>query len=439
LVQGEGVAAADLAVTQTATPDPVLVGSPLTYAVTVSNAGPSAATGVTLTDALPAGVTLVSASPGCTGTGPVTCALGSLASGASATVTLVVTPLAAGPLTNTTSVAGAETDPAAANNTVTQATMVNPNQVPNGVIDTPTGPVTLTAGQSVSFTGTGTDPEGQPLTFRWTFGGGAPDATVEDPGPVTFSTPGTYPVTFTVTDSVGAADPTPDSRVVTVNVDNPPTVTLTAPAHGVPVAGMVEVKATATDDVGVVAVLFQVDGVDIGQADASNPYTASWDTTAAADGLHTLTATAWDAAGNIAKSTTTVTVANAVAVAAASSSGGCFIATAAFGSPLAAEVQALRAFRDQALLPYRPGQRLVAAYYRLSPPIAELIRQHEALRAATRALLWPVVWWTHLALAWPALALALGGGTVVSCSVLPFLLLRARLARGHCRARRGKP
>ena len=93
------------------------------------------------------------------------------------------------------------------------------NQAPNGTIDTPPGGNTIiTAGQSVNFTGTGVDPDSNvPLTFSWNFGGGAANSTVEDPGNVVFATPGTYTVTFTVRDSLGLADPTPDSRVITVN------------------------------------------------------------------------------------------------------------------------------------------------------------------------------------------------------------------------------
>ncbi|MDQ8739411.1 DUF11 domain-containing protein [Paenibacillus sp. LHD-38] len=121
---------ADLAVTKTDTPDPVFVGSPLTYNVVVPNNGPSTATGVTLIDTLPAGVTFISANPSqgsCTETGGVvTCSLGTLANGASATVEIVVTPTAAGTTTNTANVSGNEFDPNLANNTDTEETVIIP-------------------------------------------------------------------------------------------------------------------------------------------------------------------------------------------------------------------------------------------------------------------------------------------------------------------------
>jgi YVTN family beta-propeller protein len=72
--------------------------------------------------------------------------------------------------------------------------------------------------------------------------------------------------------------------------------------------------------------------------------------------------------------------------------GGCFIATAAYGSDMAPEVQALREFRDRRLLTNPPGRAFVAFYYRHSPALADAIRPHDGVRAAVRATLRPLVW-----------------------------------------------
>jgi hypothetical protein len=69
----------------------------------------------------------------------------------------------------------------------------------------------------------------------------------------------------------------------------------------------------------------------------------------------------------------------------------CFIATAAYGSPMNAHVESLRRFRDRVLLQFGAGRAFVGAYYKYSPPIADWIADSKALRAATRALLWPLV------------------------------------------------
>ena len=93
------------------------------------------------------------------------------------------------------------------------------NYAPNGVIDTPTSNMTINVGEWVEFTGTGTDPDGDlPLSFLWQFGAGSgiADSTLEDPGLVQFNNPGTFTVTFTVTDALGLSDPTPAMCTVTV-------------------------------------------------------------------------------------------------------------------------------------------------------------------------------------------------------------------------------
>src|SRR3989441_1566223 len=78
----------------------------------------------------------------------------------------------------------------------------------------------------------------------------------------------------------------------------PPTVSITAPAAGATVAGTVTVSASATDNVGVVGVQFKLDGANLGAEVTSAPYTLSWNTATASNGLHTLTAVARDPAGN---------------------------------------------------------------------------------------------------------------------------------------------
>jgi uncharacterized repeat protein (TIGR01451 family) len=125
---------ADLVIGITDTPDPIYVGSGLTYNITVANNGPVAATGVTVTDALPAGLNFVSASPSQGSVAVVgnvvTCNLGGLATDAGATVSIRVSPAIGGEIVNLVSVAANETDFSPANNTArTSTTVIGPQPI----------------------------------------------------------------------------------------------------------------------------------------------------------------------------------------------------------------------------------------------------------------------------------------------------------------------
>lgn len=74
-----------------------------------------------------------------------------------------------------------------------------------------------------------------------------------------------------------------------------------------------------------------------------------------------------------------------------SSSGGCFIATEAYGYPIEPYVNVLHEFRDRFLLANRVGKILVDFYYTYSPPVADFIENNDGLRAIARAILLPVV------------------------------------------------
>jgi hypothetical protein len=92
----------------------------------------------------------------------------------------------------------------------------------------------------------------------------------------------------------------------------PPTTSITAPANGATVTGTTAVSATAADNVGVTKVEFYLDNV-LQSTDTTAPYDWSWDTTAAANGAHSLTSKAYDAANNVGTSAAVnVTVSNVV-------------------------------------------------------------------------------------------------------------------------------
>jgi CSLREA domain-containing protein len=139
---------ADLSITKSDSPDPVLVGGLLTTTLTVDNDGPEDAVAVVVTDSLPSEVSFDSASSSqgsCTeSSGTVTCDLGDLAAGDSATVTITATADAEGTVTNSASVASSTEDPDQSDNDDSEGTTVNP--IPGGGIETGAGGTAHRAG-----------------------------------------------------------------------------------------------------------------------------------------------------------------------------------------------------------------------------------------------------------------------------------------------------
>lgn len=174
---------ADLSVA-VAAPASTTQGDAIAYTITVTNNGPGPTGGVTLTDSLPAGTSLYSigSSQGaCSGTSTLTCALGALEDGASATVQVTAIANATGSLTDSASVTGTEADPSTANNSASTTTLVRafPTSASSTLGTSPTaatakpqaatGKASEKARTSVAFSAT-INPEGSATTWHFAIG-----------------------------------------------------------------------------------------------------------------------------------------------------------------------------------------------------------------------------------------------------------------------------
>jgi uncharacterized repeat protein (TIGR01451 family) len=155
---------ADMAVTQTASPNPAIAGQNLTYTLAITNMGTAVASGVTVTDTLPAGVTFVSASPGASNLGgTVVAAPGTMANGTGTNITITVKPTTGGSITNVATVASTSPDSNPANNSATLVTTVDALPV---ITAGPTN-VAVIQGSTASFSAAAT---GTPSpAFQWFF------------------------------------------------------------------------------------------------------------------------------------------------------------------------------------------------------------------------------------------------------------------------------
>ena len=203
------------------------------------------------------------------------------------------------------------TDSLGAETRDTQTITVVDNIAPTASIDTPNAPQSIQASQSVSFTGSGSDADDNtPLTYNWDFNGGATNSTLEDPGNVTFAEPGTYTVTFTVTDSLGAS--TSDTQTITVVENTAPTASIDTPntAQSIQTGQSLSFTGSGTD------------------ANGNTPLTYNWNfnggatnstledpgnVTFAEPGTYTVTFTVTDSLGASTSATQTITVADNIA------------------------------------------------------------------------------------------------------------------------------
>jgi hypothetical protein len=143
------------------------------------------------------------------------------------------------------------------------------NQAPTATITSPSSNVTINPGQPVSFAGTGSDPDGTIASYAWSFPGGSPaSSAVANPGNVTYSVPGTYTASFSVTDNGGLSSPTA-TRTITV----PDFSLSTSPAsQSVQPGGGTSYTATVTGGTGFTgAVGFSVTGLPAGATASFNP------------------------------------------------------------------------------------------------------------------------------------------------------------------------
>jgi len=159
---------ADLVVSQAPSTNVVLLGQNLSYSLSISNLGLQAVSSVSITDAIPPNVTFSSASPGCVFTnGMVICNLGAMNAGGSNGVTVTVTPLAVGFVTNIVTVGSELFDPATANNSTTNVTSVTTNLPPAFTLQ-PTNTIVLQGGNaSFQVSASGAPAPG----YQWLFNG----------------------------------------------------------------------------------------------------------------------------------------------------------------------------------------------------------------------------------------------------------------------------
>ena len=263
-------------------------------------------------------------------------------------------------------------------------------------------PASGTAPLQVQFTASMTDSDGTITGYEWDFDGDGvyEYSSVSSSAIHTYQLAGTYNARVRAKDNGGAyAVSDPESITVSTAANNPPIIVSilgTVSQNGS--TSSVTFNVSASDPNGVI-VKFEWDFDGNGTVDAvttSSPALYSY----TAPGEYNPVVRVTDNQGATATAATTVDVPTASVNPGASvgessvagAGGGCFIATAAYGSYLEPEVMVLRSFRDTVLLGNPIGASFVDLYYRLSPPVADFIARHETLKVAARYALTPIIY-----------------------------------------------
>ena len=184
---------------------------------------------------------------------------------------------------------------------------VNAAPVAPSIITQPTSQ-TVTAGQTASFivAATGT----APLSYQWKKNGAAISGATSPSYTTPATTGSDNGAQFIVAISNTIGSVASNAATLTVNVPQPPSVSITSPANGATVSGTIAVSGTASDPVGVSSVQVQIDGGTFSPASGTTNWSLPLDTTSLSNAAHSLTARASNTSGLTATTSVTVNVSN---------------------------------------------------------------------------------------------------------------------------------
>ena len=192
--------------------------------------------------------------------------------------------------------------------TINAATLtVNAAPVAPSITTQPTSQ-TVTAGQTASFSvaATGT----APLSYQWKKNGTAVAGATSSGYTTPATTNSDNGAQFAVLVSNAAGSATSNVATLTVNVPQPPSVSITSPAIGTTVSGAITVAGTASDAVGLSSVQVQIDGGVFSPSSGTTNWTFSLDTALLPNAVHSVTARATNSSGLTASTTITLNVSN---------------------------------------------------------------------------------------------------------------------------------